>query len=719
MYKDENIKMGRMPEQWKEGVAKSITICVTEDCNLSCKYCYMTGKNSSTRLDFNVAKKAIDYILTNREDFNDEAVCWEFIGGEPFLEIDLIDKICDYIKLQMYILCHPWFNNYLFNFSTNGLLYNTPKVQDFIKKNREHISIGISIDGNKIKHDLQRVYPDGRGSYDDVVKNVPLWQKQFPGFSTKATFSHEDIPYLKDSIISLWSLGINMVMANVVFEDVWHDGDDEIFESQLKELADYILENNMWKDYSVRFFDPNIGMPYIKPDLLRNSCGSGRMLAIDCKGKLYPCIRFYEMSLCKREKYDIGDVFNGVNNDKVRPFLSLTTEAQSKDECLSCDVATGCSWCVGCNYDMADSETIFQRTTFICKMHKANVRANNYFWDKFEKVTGLPSETKKLKLKRNKNIKQHTPKTKYLQFITNDNITPSCGYINMNTSNNKMDEITYNEGLQFAQKNGLIPIMIGTPEFLSKEKSNDYMWIVDSDENKECTSPLLVYDNCFDNTEHSTSNCILLVSKDNISNIHLWVSELFNTTKRVNLMLQNIYEWNDTDVVIYEHELEMLIQHIFDLYKNEKLVEMNVLTDIWDMKSMCNCSAGEQVFTLAPNGKLYLCPAWYFDDPSNHIGDLKCGINIKNEELLKVEKAPICSFCDVYNCNRCKYLNKKLTGNINIPSKIQCTISHIERKKSQKLQNRLLEAKLINPVNILVDIDYKDPLELLKRKLFR
>ncbi|MCS4466993.1 hypothetical protein JTS99_14110 [Clostridium botulinum] len=108
-----------------------------------------------------------------------------------------------------------------FCFSSNGILYGTEEVQKYIKKNQGKCSIGISIDGTKQKHDLQRVYPDGRGSYDDVIKNIPLWISQNPGASTKVTIGHDDLPYVKDSIIHLWNLGISTVPANVVFEDVW------------------------------------------------------------------------------------------------------------------------------------------------------------------------------------------------------------------------------------------------------------------------------------------------------------------------------------------------------------------------------------------------------------------------------------------------------------------------------------------------------------------
>ena len=102
------------------------------------------------RINWTVAKAAIDYILDNEQEFREESVVWDFIGGEPFLEIDLIDNICDYIKMEMFRRNHHWFNSYRFSFSTNGINYHTNKVQDFIKKNREHLSIGDTIAGMRL-----------------------------------------------------------------------------------------------------------------------------------------------------------------------------------------------------------------------------------------------------------------------------------------------------------------------------------------------------------------------------------------------------------------------------------------------------------------------------------------------------------------------------------------------------------------------------------------
>ena len=73
-------------EPWQSGVAKNITFIVTKDCQLACKYCYLVGKNTKERMSWNVAKKAIDYILDREDEFIQESVVWDFIGGEPFLE---------------------------------------------------------------------------------------------------------------------------------------------------------------------------------------------------------------------------------------------------------------------------------------------------------------------------------------------------------------------------------------------------------------------------------------------------------------------------------------------------------------------------------------------------------------------------------------------------------------------------------------------------------
>lgn len=382
-------------EPWQSGRAKNITFIVTKDCQLACKYCYLVGKNDKELMSWDVAKAAIDYILDREKDFREESVIWDFIGGEPFLAIDLIDRICDYIKTELFRRGHHWFDSYRFSFSTNGINYDSEKVQRFIAKNRDHLSIGITIDGTRRKHDLNRIWKgDGpeRGSYDDVARNIPLWLEQFPNAGTKVTISSADIPYIRESVLHLYSLGIREVNINVVFEDVWKEGDDALFEQQLTDLADDIIDGGWYRDHACSFFSETIGKPLDATLDNQNWCGAGKMLAVDAAGNFYPCTRFAAYSLRSKPPIIIGNVRTGIDSDKLRPFLALDRTTQSPQKCIDCDVASGCAWCQGENYDAADTPTVYQRSTAICLMHKARVRANNYYWNKLYRCLDLEAD---------------------------------------------------------------------------------------------------------------------------------------------------------------------------------------------------------------------------------------------------------------------------------------------------------------------------------------
>lgn len=382
-------------DTWQDGVAREITFIVTKDCQLACKYCYLVGKNSKEKMSWEIAKKAIDYVLSNNDYFKDDSVVWDFIGGEPFLEIDLVDKICDYIKVEMFKRNHKWFDSYRFNFSTNGINYLSDKVQAFIKKNINHLSVTITIDGTKQLHDTNRVYKGSeKGSYEDVLKSIPKYLTQFPVAATKVTISTTNIDYIKESVLHLYSIGIHEVNINCVFEDVWKDGDDTKLEKQLIQLADEIIDNGLYVNNTCSFFWEQLGKPMDQVLDNTNWCGAGKMLAVDAAGNFYPCTRFAQFSLRNKRPLIVGNVDEGLDFNKLRPLLSLDRCTQSKKECIDCEVASGCAWCQGENYDAADTPTAYQRATAICKMHKARVRANNYYWNKLYRKLELEGVAK-------------------------------------------------------------------------------------------------------------------------------------------------------------------------------------------------------------------------------------------------------------------------------------------------------------------------------------
>ena len=127
---------------------------------------------------------------------------------------------------------------------------------------------------------------------------------------------------------------------------------------------------------------------------------------------------------------------------------------------------------------------------------------------------------------------------------------------------------------------------------------------------------------------------------------------------------------------------------------------------------MNNCGAGESNITLAPNGKFYVCPAFYLYNKSNSIGSLDDGIDIKNKQLYRLDHAPRCSHCDAYQCKRCVWLNQKTTLEVNTPSHEQCVVAHLERNASRNLLCKLQKhGMILSTYDVMKDIDYLDPFE--------
>lgn len=585
------IAMGTLGEEFRDGVAKYITLCVTEECNLRCKYCYMVGKNSFNRMSFETAKTAVDYFLSC--DFEEDAVVWDFIGGEPTLEMDLIDAISDYIKIQLYELKHKWLYNFRFSICSNGVLYATDKVQNYIKKNINNLSFTITIDGTKEKHDLNRVFPDGQGSYDTVIKNIPLWQKQFPGNSTKVTFSSADLKYLKESIVHLWSLGLKIIPANVVFEDVWADGDDVVFEQQLRELADYIIENRMWADYSVRFFDPTVGLPMSKVSKQTSFCGSGRMAAVDCKGNLYPCIRFLDFCSDGSDMPTLkcGDICNGIDQHTLDLFKHLTIDIVNDDECKTCAVASGCFACAGNNYNYANPHTIFTRTKFHCKMHKAQARANEYFWAKLASVINQPTprELRKATICKSSHFKLDG--IQYLYILLSDQETPYCCY-ETGQGSTKMSQEILRKAFEFARSENRIPVIVGNPSAAINQEWNTFFVNITSDVTQQYISehplqeiiPIITKDN-YQNIDFNGSICILSISSQELAIINQLVQICGNHFAKINIVFQDMQFWNSEQVEAYKkyrQELaDYLIQQksnvIVDLLKEELVLRECVM----------------------------------------------------------------------------------------------------------------------------------------------
>lgn len=341
-------------------LSRPITFCVTNACQLRCKYCYETHKGNSF-MSFETAKKFIDLLLSGEKGMDkyinpdiSPAVVIEFIGGEPFLAIDLMDEIMDYWMDRTTELMHPWADKYMISICSNGVAYFEPKVQKFLEKHKDHMSFSVTIDGNKELHNACRVYAGTDiGCYDEAVAAAKDWMDRGYYMGSKVTLAPSNIQYMYDAIMHMVDMGYNEVLANCVYEAEWSNEDALLFYEQGKKLADEFLARDLdfENEFYCSLYEENYFHPKDENDVENWCGGNGVMIACDWDGEIYPCIRYMEMSLGNDQpKLPIGNVDDGIMQtpeqlQNVKCLQCVNRRTQSTDECFNCPIAEGCSWC--------------------------------------------------------------------------------------------------------------------------------------------------------------------------------------------------------------------------------------------------------------------------------------------------------------------------------------------------------------------------------------
>lgn len=294
-----------------------------------------------------------------------------------------------------------------------------------------------------------------------------------------------------------------------------------------------------------------------------------------------------------------------------------------------------------------------------------------------------------------------------------------CYYENKCSIENWIPLDILKEGIRFALKNNLnvqfvYPIQDLPENYKEIVNSIKHLNIVPS-EVKWDENAITVFTSLSDFTSYTyyVNNCVLHIKFSQIEetiNQIIIKEDLFN---RLNIIIDDLESFQDLYMERYRNSLEKLSSHIKDMYDRQKEIHVNLLTDRIFLHEMNNCNAGVRNLTLAPNGSFYVCPAFYFSNPNDNIGNLQSGIIIKNQQLYQIEYAPICRICDAYQCKRCIWLSRKMTLEVNTPSHEQCIVSHIERNMSKSLLDEINKNDiLIN--NKIETINYIDPFDKIK-----
>ena len=314
---------------------------------------------------------------------------------------------------------------------------------------------------------------------------------------------------------------------------------------------------------------------------------------------------------------------------------------------------------------------------------------------------------------------------KYLVILLDDTSTSFCHYENEKNERRLIDLETLKSGILFAMKENLM-IQFVYPDYdLPKEYKDvvhtiDHSKIVPAGSNEVGDVIILNgWTHVIGTETLPDTSYVLRSTKVEFFDNYQKIKEFLSKSSRLNIVFTDVETFTDADFVNYKDILDSLVVDLEQMYVSGGSPQLNLLTDRMMLTTMNNCNAGWECITLAPNGKFYICPAFYqanssttIEDKTISLGGLNTGLDIKNPQLYKLSHAPLCRQCDAYQCKRCIWLNRKTTLEVNTPSHEQCVMAHLERNASRNLLTNVRTHGQFMPEVEIKEISYLDPFDV-------
>lgn len=183
---------------------RQIVFEVTERCNLNCYYCGYgsfysdRGKRTNDDLNYQRAILFLEYMKalwqSEYSDSHNRSICISFYGGEPLLNMKLIQKIIAYIEANMKDVGRI----FQYAMTTNALLLN--KYADYLVE--KDFQLLFSLDGNEHSSSY-RVFPNGQEAFKFIIDNINQFRHRFPLFY-KNNVNFNAVLHNKNSVEELY-----------------------------------------------------------------------------------------------------------------------------------------------------------------------------------------------------------------------------------------------------------------------------------------------------------------------------------------------------------------------------------------------------------------------------------------------------------------------------------------------------------------------------------
>lgn len=328
----------------------TFTIEVTQKCNLRCKYCCYSGNYDNRRSHANVELsekdliKCVEFIGENM-DLESPYITICFYGGEALLSRRKIEQIINLLRIN-----HPNVE-FVFSISSNGLLLNKHNIEWIC--NTPNLKVVITIDGDKVMHDKNRITRSGHGSFDVIMQNLNTFNELYPElYSQKVEFIstvrsikdvielnkfwmnnellNKSVPKHISSLIPNFSKGERISLDDMPFNcffqaafNSYINNEDNVLTNELRRFTNIIKHRPLVSIPSQQRFITCLHEPY--------SC------FITAKGLLYVCER-----MC--QEHFVGDLGHGIEESKCMQLNKTFVERKNK-YCSTCWAKRLCRIC--------------------------------------------------------------------------------------------------------------------------------------------------------------------------------------------------------------------------------------------------------------------------------------------------------------------------------------------------------------------------------------
>lgn len=335
-----------------------ITLQLTQSCNFRCKYCVYSENNNKKqrthanhKMSWGTARRAIDFLCNHSID--SETVNIGFYGGEPLLAFDLMKRIVAYTDEKFNGKSHT------FALTTNGSLL-TKEIVEFLSAH--DISTTISLDGPKEINDKNRVFANGKGTFETVIAKIHNISKEYPEIADKIQISmvidpQNDFDCIDSIKYDLGALDAYKINSSIVddiysygkvnYSDVYAGKEkyqeflaflNEFGLTDKQEISPITYQETSKVKNKIRGMSPLYQLPETAAP--GGPCIPGQMrLFVSVDGNLYPCERVSEVS----EVMKIGNLEIGFDYEKVENLLN--TARLTKGKCSNCWAFLHCIAC--------------------------------------------------------------------------------------------------------------------------------------------------------------------------------------------------------------------------------------------------------------------------------------------------------------------------------------------------------------------------------------